>query len=168
MLMTCTSRARASGISFSAISCRRDSTLKRSSAFCRSPVTLRISVKTSGSRMWTMWSTAAKKAVSSSARSASVSASTQVLYSSLRIAKFDMLFSLPGAEDLVELFLQGLGRKGLDDVTIHSRLGRLDDLLALGFRGQHQDRHLGQFGVRADCLDQIQARHSRHVPVRDE
>src|SRR5437588_67901 len=95
-----------------------------------------------GSRMCTMWSTAAKNAVSSSVRRASLRASTQALYSSFRKAKFDMLFSLAGAEDLVQLFLQGLCREGLDDIAVHTGLRRLDDLLALGFRGQHQHGHL--------------------------
>src|SRR6185437_15202346 len=133
MLMTWFRRARASGISFSARSASLDSTLKRSSAFCRSPVSLRSSPNIPGSRMCTMWSTAAKNAFSSSVRRASLRASTQALYSSFRMAKLDILFSLAGAQNLVELFLQRLCREGLDDVAIHTGLGCLDDLLALCF-----------------------------------
>src|SRR5690349_18849910 len=168
MLMTWFSRARASGISFSAMSASFDSMLKRSSAFCRSPVSLRSSPNIPGSRMCTMWSTAAKKAFSSSVRKASFRASTQALYSSFRMAKLDMLFSLAGAEDLVQLFRQGLGREGLDDITVYTGLRRLDDLLALGFRGQHQHGHLRELAVGAHGLDQVEAGHAGHVPVGDE
>src|ERR1700719_2901446 len=147
MLMTWLRRARASGISFSAKSASFDSTLKRSSAFWRSPVSLRNSWNIPGSRMCTMWSTAAKKAFSSSARSASASASTQALYSSFSMAKLDMLSSLTRAQDLVELFLQRFRREGLDDIAVDTGLGGFDDLLALGFRRQHEDRHLGELGV---------------------
>src|SRR5882757_7306815 len=144
MLMTWLRRARASGISFSAISVSFDSMLKRSSAFCRSPVSLRSSPNIPGSRMCTMWSTAAKKAFSSSVRKASVSASTQALYSSFSTAKLDMLTSLTRAQDLVELFFQRFRREGLDDIAVDSGLGGFDDLLTLGFRRQHEDRHLGE------------------------
>src|SRR5512146_2933266 len=168
MRMTWVRRARASGISFSAMSWSRDSMLNRSSAFCRSPVSLRISVNMPGSRMWTMWSTAAKNAVSSSVRSASASASTQAPYSSFSMAKLDMLSSLPRTEDLVELLFERLRRERLDHVAVHPGLSRLDDLLALGFCGQHQHRHLCQLGVGAHGLDQVEARHARPVPVGDE
>src|SRR6185312_5770192 len=145
-----------------------DSMLKRSSAFCRSPVSLRISVNMPGSRMWTIWSTAAKKAVSSSVRRASASASTQAPYSSFSMAKLDMVSSLARPEDLVELLFQRLRGEGLDHIPVHPCLSRLDDLLALGFCGQHQHRHLRQLGVGAHGLDQVEARHARHIPVGDE
>src|ERR1700722_218739 len=168
MLMTWLRRARASGISFSAISASFDSMLKRSSAFCRSPVSLRNSPNIPGSRMCTMWSTAAKKAFSSSMRRASVRASTQELYSNFSKLKLDMLTSLTRAQDLVELFFQRFGCEGLDDVAVHTGLGGLDDLLALGFRRQHENRHLGELGIRAHRLDQVQTGHAGHVLVGDE
>src|SRR3569833_3120284 len=168
MLMTWFNRALASGISFSAMSASFDSMLKRSSAFCKSPVSLRSSPNIPGSRMCTMWSIAAKKATSSSVLKASFRASTQVLYSSFRMAKFDMLFSLAGAQDLVQLFLQGLRREGLDDITVHASLRCLDDLLPLGFRSQHQHGHFRQLAVGAYGLDQIEAGHHGHVPDGDE
>src|SRR5262249_9104326 len=145
----CARLACAFGMPFSARSARCDSMLKRSRAFCRSPVSLRSSLNISGSRMWTMWSTALKNAASSAERKASDSAWTHAPYSACSPAKPpDMLTSLL-AENDVELFLEGLRGKRLDHIAVHPGVHGLDDLLPLGFRGEHQHGQLRQLGIGA-------------------
>src|SRR3546814_10295619 len=67
-------------------------------------------------------------------------------------------------KNAIDLFLQGDPGEGFDDVAIDTALRRLDDLLATVLRGHHQYRRRLQCRIGADCLEQVDPGHPRHVP----
>src|ERR1700733_6783318 len=75
--------------------------------------------------------------------------------------------SSEGPEDRGELLLQGLGVEWLDDVIRHPGFLGGDDVLGLAFRRDHDERNVGELGVRPDLFQQLEPGHRLHVPVRD-
>src|SRR5262249_17694394 len=70
-------------------------------------------------------------------------------------------------QDLLDLRRQDIGLERLHDVPVDVGLDGLDDVLFLIGRGDHEDRQLRMLRARADRLDQLEAIHHRHGPVRD-
>jgi hypothetical protein len=62
-----------------------------------------------------------------------------------------------------DLGLEFLRRDRLHDVAVDAGLLGGDDRIEIGAAGQHEERELGLGGV--DLLEEIHARHPRHVPV---
>src|SRR5438034_3524496 len=69
-------------------------------------------------------------------------------------------------ENLLQLFFDGLGGKGLDDVIAHPGLDRLDEIALMRFSRHHKDRNMFECGVRLDVFQELDSGHDRHVPVR--
>src|SRR6185295_12062773 len=112
-------RWRASGISFSASAFRRESRRKRSSALRRLLVSDESCAKRSTSGVRSVpgvgcWRAALSVITPSSGRNG------------------------PALQDLVDLFLERLRRERLDHIPVNTRLRGFHDLLALGFRREHE------------------------------
>ena len=71
-------------------------------------------------------------------------------------------------EDRLDLGLQRRRVERLDDVVVHAGLLGGDDVLGLGFGGDHDERRGRQSWVGAHRLEQVEAGHRLHVPVGND